>query len=217
MNDEENEIPPQRLIAVANALKKYYVEEKRVKSPGYTALHRKHDSREYWNKVARQCITLNADPATYMKAAFLKCTQETGPFPTSLGGPAAAYWYKSYINTIGKKVEDKKPGESLGEAVERQELSDKIKQLRLTLKRINGSWLPIPANVEWLLRYSSPVEPYLRVLLCYPVEEVRIRYGVEAHQFLAERPQLIHAAKKLGFPIDEILLWLNQNQQAPTH
>lgn len=218
MIDEEDDIPVQRLIAVANALKVCYVNEKRQKTAGnFTQISRRYDKAEYWQKVARQCINLNADPVTYMKAAFVKCTQETGPFPTSLGGPAAAYWYRSYINTVGKKVEEKRPGESLGDAVERQELSDKIKQLRSTLKRMNGTWLPNPVNVEWLLRYSSPVESHIRILMCYPLEEARNRYGPEAEKYLLTNPQVVNAAKKLGYPIDDILLWLNKNPPAQTH
>lgn len=210
--EDESDIPKSRLRAVASVLKIAYEREKRLRiGSAKFYFSKKHDKSEHWNKVAANCIRLNADPDTYMRAAFTKCTMQFGPYPNALAGVAATGWYNSYVRSIGTKAEDiRQPHENLVDAVERKELSDAIKSIRSTLKNMNGSWLPTEVNVEWLLRYSSPVPDYLRALLCYPVEEVRIRYGESAHAYFVARPQLIHAAKKLGYPIDDILVWLSQ-------
>jgi hypothetical protein len=209
----EEELTEGHLKALGKALKKAYIIEKNQRIGGKRPykFSEKHDRTEHWRKIAMQCLELNADPITYMRAAFIKCTMPDGPFVNSLGGPAAKHWYVSYIRSIASHgAMDKKDNENVVDAVERNELSAQLIETRKTIERLFGTWELNEKSVEWLLRYSNPVQVHLRVLLCYPVEEVKVRYGPEAYAYFAERPQLINAAKKLGFPIDDMLLWLSQ-------
>lgn len=209
----ETEISDGHVRALSKALKQAYINEKtqRIGNKRPYKFSPKHDKDAHWKKIAVQCLELNADPITYMRAAFIKCTMPDGPFVNSLGGAAAEAWYRNYVRTIGSKADDiRQPNETIVDAVERKELSTHIKEIRATLEKVNGTWEPNEKNVEWLLRYSNPVPVHIRALLCYPVEETRIRYGKEAHDYFAARPQLINAAKKLGFPMYDILIWLNQ-------
>lgn len=212
----EDELTEGHIRALCKALKKAYIVEKNQRIGGKRPykFSEKHDRAEHWKKIAMQCLELNADPVTYMRAAFIKCTMPDGPFVNSLGGPAAEKWYASYVRSIGSKIShDKKDNENIVDAVERKELSDQIVEMRKTVERIFGTWELNENSVEWLLRYSNPVPVHLRVLLCYPVEDVKDRFGQEAYTYFVERPQLINAARKLGFPIDDMLLWLSQPKQ----
>ena len=209
--DETEEIDEGRLIAVGNVLRATFIAEKCELLGRKWRMSNWHDRRDHWRNVARQCILLNADPQTYVRAAFVKCNMQAGPFASMLSGKTAASWYRSYVSGPGSKGYDiQKDNEPLVNAVYRKELSDALKAQRQTLKNMNGTWLPNEANVEWLLRYSSPVPLHIRTLICYPAPLLRERYGNSAYSYFAKHPHIVHAAKQLGFPMDDILLWLSQ-------
>lgn len=208
-----------RAQAVAKALKKYYIAEKNRILPDTYKFAKRHDKFANWKSAAIQCIKIGADPATYIRAAFALSGLKTGPYPNSLGGPAALNWYRKYTRSIvtdnllsEEAIEqiNKRPSELI-QYVDTETLAEEIKQLRRTLLRLTGTWETCEETLKYLNKFSFPLAPYLRVLLAYPNETTRERFGSEALEFFYQHPNMVLAAKKLNYPMQDIIKWLEKH------
>ena len=211
-SNEKSEIDQRFIAPMAASIRKAYIDQKsRMLGGAAVRLGKRHDKQQNWKRAAEQCLKLKADPESYVRACFMFCNMSTGPFANMLGGSASRGWYDKFQNIIRKdgktKIED---GEKLGEAVDREGLSWQITATREAMVRLSGSYAPTPDNIDWLCRWTTHVEPHVKVLLAYPDERAKERFGEDAYSIFVSSPNVVAAAKKLGYPIEDILVWLTK-------
>lgn len=190
----------------------YILNKERILGEGKGKPSSRFDTPANWRKAAARCLELKADPESFVAASFAYCNLSTGPFANMMGGRAVKSWYASYVSKLGEDPANKtKDGESISEAVIRQEISDKIKDARRTMIRSTGNFLPEGENLDWICAWSNKMDPLIKVLLAYPDERARDRYGGETYEKLTANAAMVSAIRKLGYPIDEMLTWLDSN------
>ncbi len=180
----------------------------------------RHDRPQFYEAAARQCYALKADPSDYVQAAIENCQIRGGPFPNQLGGPAAARWYKEKMRAMGMKSDPVLPKEVLQESgveepKERVYACDIDLQMDLDLaiaKFMNNSGSPDPhhpKNVEVMLDPRKGLQCTALCLLGGWNPDVLTKYGERIYDFFKTHPNYIEAARRLNFPIDETLQWIN--------
>jgi hypothetical protein len=210
-NESTKESLDKRFIApMADSIRKAYIEQKSHMLGGAAGkIGKRHDKAGHWRRAAEQCLRLKADPESYVRACFLFCNMSTGPFANMLGGSAAKMWYEKFQHLISKDGKTKKQdGENVSQAVDREGLAWQITAAREAMVRLSGSCAPIPINIDWVCRWSTQVEPHVKILLAYPDDRARERFGKDAYAILISSPNVVAAAEKLGYPIEDILVWL---------
>lgn len=216
---------PRHIEALARELKKEFILAKRRRLGKVYKPSKRHDRFDYWRRAAEQCYELSAKPQDYVAAAFEQCKMSTGPFPNAMFGPAARGWWRSYVNIRPalKAVRDmeKEAGvkclDSNFPSGQELELGRDIQQIRELLVESCGTWKLTEATLQKLRSRAFPIEPWARVLLTWTSSggdpEVGARYGVETLEFLHARPNVLNAARILGFPMNDILQWLQSNNE----
>jgi len=208
MNDD-------RLDAVAREIRNHYIEKKRsLYNDTYKV---KAGDFIHWQKAARVCEELNASPELFVDAAFSQCRNTLGPFPNAMYGPACRNWYKEY--TASRKayrqakdeaeLEGRDPmfdAESDSNVVD---LKYEIDFVERSLLRLTGTKKINAVTIEYINSLTTGYPAHVRVLLGYRNDKVKSFFGKTALEFYNTRPQMYRAAQTLGYPIREILLWLN--------
>ena len=209
---ESTEEPDMKFVrAVAQLIRTNYIKQKtQLIGPSYK-LSGRHDTAGIWQKAAKQCLDLQAEPVEYVKACFLNCRNTNGPFPNQMGGVSSALWYKQYIRRVVDVDVVAQPGENLVEAALRQDMEVKIVEVRKIMKNLHGTFAPTKENLDWLCMRTSRIEPHVRVLLAYPDVRIRKECGCEARNIFLTNPKIFKAAKSLGYPMDIIINWLDSN------
>lgn len=208
----DGEFDERYVTAIAHQIRKYYIEEKQKLLKKKFNPSRRHDKAHIWQNAARNCLKLETDPKTFIRAAFQNCELRSGPFSNNLGGAAARKWYKMFIRKMEEDGVKQQDTETPIESVERQTLEEDILAARRTLKRINNTYLVNNTNLDLLSSSISPIAPHIRFLLAYPhklIIEKDPQGKNAARNFFYTHPGIIKAAKKLGFPMNDILEWLD--------
>jgi len=205
--------------AVAREIRKAYAERKERLIGRPWKPNARHKSFSLWQKAADQALELDAPPETYVHAAFQYCKMTTGPFPNNLGGPAAAGWWKQWLQmnpNFQKELEDLKELGLQSAMLNHQpaivSIKDEMTMLRRILYRMTGDkeW---PLSEKCLEIVRGPVlhmSPWMRLILGYPDEQIRVRYRDEIQEVLSTRPDIIRAMQSLGFDLDNMLEWLKK-------
>lgn len=92
----------QQISQLSQNLRSLFAEFKREQLGTAYRPHPRFRAEELWRKVAENCLFCEADPASFIKAAFVFCTVFGGPFPTQLTSTAAQGWYHRYRDLYGK-------------------------------------------------------------------------------------------------------------------
>jgi hypothetical protein len=208
---EHEQVDETRVPAIASLIRRKFIEEKKILTGrSIIKIGHRHDRPHIWKAAALQCMRLKADPATYVRACFKYSKMTTGPFPNNIGGATAAACYKKLMETMSSSALGVKPieNENAAETMDRGDLEYQIKLARKAMYRINGSYDPIPINIDWICSWTSKVDSHVRVLLAYPDTRIRERCGEDALHIFTSCPNIYAAAKKLGYPIEDIIRWL---------
>lgn len=206
-----------QIDAIAREIKRHYMEHKNALYGGKFTLHSKYDF-VYWQRAAESCIEVEATPAAYVDAAFRGCTLSTGPYPNAMAGPAAKSWY----NSQRSKAQDRAKTQSINhgrDAMFDENNSPHVISLRTDIDLVNTSLLRLTGTseinsktIEYVNSFTTSFPSYVRVLLGHGNAKVKRFFGEEALHFYNLHPGTLRAAELLGYPIRDILLWLN----APT-
>lgn len=205
MSDSKNEA---YLSAVGGRIRELYIDEKSRLAGKRITVGRRQDTRTIWDKAAERCLSLKASPEAFVRACFQQCRTSVGPFPNMLGSAQAAKWFRQWASLYREDHKDE--GETETETMDRQTLSASIQSAREAMVRLHGSYMPIPDNLAWLANYGTSVPATARILLGYPDDEIRKRHGADAFDAFARNPNLVVAAKRMGYPMDDILEWLQE-------
>lgn len=151
---------------------------------------RKHD---IWLAAAEKCISLKASPDMFVRAAFDQNTVPGGPYPTSLAGQAIVKWYSNFCKSIGAEG---KAGNEIAQSeivlYVRHALRCAITQRRVT---------PHEYILNPIFIGPEVLPAYARVFL-YPTVQMLEKWGRSATEELNSDPQLLEAAKALGYKLD---------------
>lgn len=209
---EGPELDQRFVAAMAAKIRREYIEQKgRIFGNNAGRIGKRHDKQSNWKRAAEQCLRLKADPESYVRACFMFCEMSTGPFANMLGGAAAKTWYNKFQNLITKDGTKKGDAdESVGQAVDREGLSRQITSAREAMVRLTGTYAPIPENIDWICRWTTQIQPHVKVLLAYPDARAIERFGAEALEIFLGNPNVVASARKLGYPIDDVLLCLTK-------
>ena len=208
MNDD-------RLDAVAREIRNHYIERKR---PLYNNTYKLGAvDFTHWQKAARLCEELNASPEVFVDAAFSQCKSSLGPFPNAMYGPACRNWYRAYTDTRTAYRQAKDAAELAGRAPMFDAESDsnvvdlkyEIDFVERSLLRLTGTKKINAVTIEYVNSLTTSYPAHVRVLLGYGNDKVKLFFGEAALEIYNTRPQMYRAAQTLGYPIKEILLWLN--------
>lgn len=206
-----------RVDAVAREIRKYYLERKQVLFKNKFKMHEKHSEFFHWQRAAEVCIELNATPEVYVDAAFSYCRLATGPYPNAMYGPAAKKWYTSYSNGREDLAQSRQKSEEQGRDFMFDEENDvgvlnlkaDIEYVNRSLLRLLGSSDITETALEYLASLMVSYPPHVRVLLAPGHEKVKKFFGRFALEYYMKNPRAHRAAETLGYPIRDILLWLN--------
>lgn len=208
-HSKEIKIDDRFIVAMAARIRREYIDQKaRILGNRSGGVGKRHDKQSNWKRAAEQCLKLKADPESYVRACFMFCEMSTGPFANMLGGAAAKGWYNKFQNTISQSKREE--GETVSQAADREGLSRQITTAREAMVRLSGHYNPTPENIDWVCRWTTQVEPHVKVLLAYPDPRVIERFGAEALEIFLSSPNVVASAKKLGYPVEEILACLTQ-------
>jgi hypothetical protein len=58
--------------------------------------HARFRNPQIWRAAAELCASVQADPFSFVRAAFLYCSIPGGPFPQNMATKAAVRWYEEY-------------------------------------------------------------------------------------------------------------------------
>jgi hypothetical protein len=208
MNDD-------RLDAVAREIRNNYIEKKRsLYNDTYKV---KAGDFVHWQKAALVCEELNASPELFVDAAFSQCRNTLGPFPNAMYGPACRNWYKEYTASRKAYRQAKDEAELAGRDPMFDAESDsnvvdlkyEIDFVERSLLRLTGTKKINDVTIEYVNSLTTSYPAHVRVLLGYRNDKVKLFFGKTALEFYNTRPQMYRAAQTLGYPIREILLWLN--------
>ena len=210
-----------RVDAVAREIRRYYLERKNSLYHNKFKLSPKQAEFVHWQRAALVCLELNAVPEVYVDAAFAHCKMSTGPFPNNMYGVAARSWYSEYM--VGRKKLQEAQNKALKAGIDPayDENSDtSVVTLRGDIDFVHRSLTRLKGNSKIddkaMLYIESLMVSYpshVRVLLGYKNEKIKNIFGREAYQYYMQNPSMYYAAETLGFPIKEIIAWLN----APKH
>jgi hypothetical protein len=206
-----------RVDAVAREIRKYYLERKQVLFKQKFKLSEKHSDFFHWQRAAEVCIELNATPEVYVDAAFSYCQMPTGPYPNAMYGVAARKWYAAYNNGRTDLLQSRQKSEEAGRDFMFDEENDvsvlnlkaDIEYVNRSLLRLLGSSAITDSAIEYLASIMASYPPHVRVLLAPGNEKVKKFFGKYALEYYMKNPRAHRAAEILGYPIRDILLWLN--------
>jgi hypothetical protein len=208
MNDD-------RLDAVAREIRNHYIEKKRsLYNDTYKV---KAGDFIHWQKAALVCEELNASPELFVDAAFSQCRNTLGPFPNAMYGPACRKWYVEYTASRKAYRQAKDAAELSGRDPMFDAASDsnvvdlkyEIDFVERSLTRLTGTKKINAVTIEYLNSLTTSYPPHVRVLLGYGNDKIKLFFGKDALDFYNTRPHMYRAAQTLGYPIKDILLWLN--------
>lgn len=208
---------PDQLDAIAREIRRYYLERKNSLYENTFKLTGKNAEFIHWQRAAQLCVELNATPEVFVDAAFSQCRNTFGPFPNAMYGPACRKWYREY--TAARKTYNKAKEEA--EQAGRDPMFDaendsylidlkyEIDFVERSLLRLTGTKKINPVTIEYVNSLTTGYPAHVRVLLGYGNDKVKQFFGKDALEFYNKRPHMYRAAETLGYPIREILLWLN--------
>lgn len=202
MNDYNDE----SLAPVAGAIREKFMELKEEQL-GKAPRNSSRDKPSNWQKAAKLCLDLKAEPDEFVRSCFDFWPISRGPFPHTLGGKAARLCYSQFISNAKAKNVDVDT-KNITAATRMQDLVHDLNAARKAMVRLNGTPKPIDANLDWLCAKHTKLKPHVRVLLAYPDGRVKAICGEEAYQEFAQSQALRNAVTELGYPLDEILNWL---------
>lgn len=203
-----------QIDAIAREIRKYYIEHKNAMYGGKFTLHSKYDFT-YWQKAAVSCVEVEATPAAYVDAAFRCCTLSTGPYPNAMAGAAAKSWYNSQRSNAQDKARDNSFRHNRDVMFDENNsphvisLRADIDLVNTSLMRLTGTSTINSKTIEYVNSFTTSFPAYVRVLLGHGNEKVKRFFGEEALHFYALHPGTVRAAEILGYPIRDILIWLN--------
>lgn len=209
-----------QIDAVAREIRKYYIERKNAIYQNRFKLVGKNAEFIHWQRAAEVCLELNATPEVFIDAAFANCKNSVGPFPNAMYGPAVRGWYKEYTASRYKYKEAKQNAIDAGHDpvfdVDSNNFADdlrgEINLVRRSLIRLTGTSEINAQTIEYIRSLATSFPAHIRVLIGYKDAEIKSLFGKEAYEFYTNKPYYFRAAESLGFPIRDILLWLNAPQ-----
>ncbi len=212
---------PDQVDAIAREIRKYYLERKSLLFGGSFRLTGRNAEFAHWQRAAEICIGLEATPETYVDAAFAYCRLSTGPYPNTMYGPCAKSWYLTYIKTRDgiKHAQDRAnaagrdPRFDPAASPHLDSLKSEIQFVKHSLIRLTGTSEVNEVTIEYINSFTTSYPAHVRALMGYKNEKVKKFFGSEAYDNFVNSPGLQRAAESLGYPVREILLWLN----APPH
>lgn len=212
------------LTHLARAIRMIFFEEKAIamRKSKYKPQAR-HDQMKFFLAAAEKCRQLKADPRDYVQAAINYCRVAGGPFCNQLGGTAAEGWYRASLLAKGidpttvkrlteaRKQDDPAPVDLIYACDADLQMDLEI---GLTLIKLNtGSEdCTTPEALKLLLDDMFEMSIQARGLLCQQNQAVLTRFGTSIYNFYATQPNYMEAARRLHYPIDEILAWIRQHQ-----
>lgn len=197
------------LKAVARTLRSSYIKAKsKVLGRTYRPSQR-HDRPEYWQNAAELCLTMNAAPEDFIKAAFLGCSMKAGPFANMLFGKAARRWYEEYrFSIVGdEESETREEPTPLADELFRQE----VLTTRKMMFHAGGTYSVNDRNIIMLRLPGMPFSPVVRVLVTWPDARIMADYGAQAVDFFKRNPHCVSVARELRLPVDGLLKWGEEN------
>ena len=210
-----------RVDAVAREIRRYYLERKNSIYNNKFKLSPKHSEFVHWQRAAVVCMELNAVPEVFVDAAFKYCNITTGPFPNAMYGQCARKWYAAYMAGRKDLVQAHETAKCLGLDPSSDPNSDMhvvtlrndIDFVKRSLYRLKGNDRIDNTAMLYIESLMVSYPPHVRVLFGFKNEKIKNFFGKEAYQYYMQNPGMFYAAETLGFPIKEIISWLN----APTH
>lgn len=213
---------PDQVDAIAREIRRYYLERKNASFGNAFRLTGHNANFSHWQKAAEVCIDLDATPETYVDAAFAYCRMSTGPYPNAMYGNSARAWYKMHTAGRSKTVSTQEKARSDGGAAAQRlncdpaldALNGAIGFIKESLIRLTGTDEINETTLKYIGSMATGYAPFARVLLAYPSRDKTVKefFGPEAYDAYVMNQSLYRAAEKLGYPIREILLWLNAPQ-----
>lgn len=203
--------------AVAREIRKYFLERKNSSLSNKFVLKGNNAEFVHWQRAAELCIELNATPEVFVDAAFAHCRNSLGPFPNAMYGSACRGWYAQYTaSRHGYKKAKKEAEESGQDAMFGDAANEHVYNLKYdidltlrSLKRLSGTSDINDITIEYLNSLTTGYPAYVRVLLGFRNEKIKLLFGEEAYNFYISHPQMYRAAESLGYPIKNILTWLS--------
>lgn len=217
LSGHNTEMNQDTIDALGREIRKYYLERKASLYDGQFRLKGDNAEFKHWQKAAVLCLELNATPEVFVDAAFAHCRLQTGPFPNSMYGIACRGWYKSYIaGRATLRASQKQVLDTGGDLISSTEANAHVDALRYDINlvltsifRLTGTKEINSQTIEYVSSFTTSYPAYVRVLLGYRDEQVKTLFGAEALKFYNNKPFYSRAAETLGYPIRDILLWLN--------
>ena len=206
-----------QLDAIAREIRRYYIERKSALYNKTFKLTGNNAEFIHWQKAAAVCVELNATPEVFVDAAFSNCRSTLGPFPNAMYGAACRSWYRDYSSSRKTYNQAKQKAEQDGKDVMFDAETDtytidlkyEIELVERSLTRLTGTKKINAVTIEYVNSLTTSYPAHVRVLLGYKNDKVKLFFGRDALEFYNTRPHMYRAAQTLGYPIKDILLWLN--------
>lgn len=208
---------PDQLDAIAREIRRYYLERKSALYENTFKLSGKNAEFVHWQRAAELCVELNTTPEVFVDAAFSNCRSSLGPFPNAMYGTACRGWYRDY--TASRRTYDKAKQKADMEGKDSMfdsetdsyliDLKYEIDLVNRSLIRLTGTKEINSVTIEYINSLTTSYAAHVRVLLGYGNDKVKQFFGKTALDFYNTRPHFYRAAQTLGYPIRDILLWLN--------
>lgn len=207
----------EQLDAVAREIRRYYIERKSSLMGNNFKLSGKNAEFIHWQRAAALCVELNATPEVFVDAAFDQCANSLGPFPNAMYGTCCRAWYRGYMSSRKTYAKARQDAVNAGrDPYFDEEIDNSVDDLKYmidlverSLIRLTGTKEINATTIEYINSLTTSYPVHVRVLLGYGNDKVRKFFGAEALDFYNRRPHMYRAALTLGYPIKEILSWLN--------
>lgn len=206
-----------QLDAIAREIRRYYIERKSALYHKTFKLAGNQAEFIHWQKAAAVCLELHATPEVFVDAAFSNCRSSLGPFPNAMYGSACRGWYREYMASRKTYTQAKQQAELEGKDTMFDATTDtytidlkyEIELVERSLTRLTGTKKINAITIEYINSLTTSYPAHVRVLLGYNNDKVKLFFGADALEFYNARPHMYRAAQTLGYPIKDILLWLN--------
>jgi hypothetical protein len=206
-----------QLDAIAREIRRYYLERKNSLYNKTFKLTGSNAEFIHWQKAAAVCVELNATPEVFVDAAFSNCRSTFGPFPNAMYGSACRGWYREYSSSRKNYNQAKQQAAQDGKDAMFDadtdtytlDLKYEIELAERSLIRLTGTKKINDITIEYINSLTTSYPAHVRVLLGYKNDKVKLFFGPAALEFYNTRPHMYRAAQNLGYPIKDILLWLN--------
>lgn len=206
-----------QIDAVANVLRTSFLQRKNKYFKSKYNLPGQYNLHAFWLKVAERCIAANADPDDFVEASFQYSTMSSGPYPNMMNSDAAVSAYKKHTAGRNDIIKARAASTDAGRdhlfdpntSVHVLNMRADIAYVTNSLIRLTGTAEVNDVTIEYINSYTTSYPPYVRVLLGFRNPKVKLFFGEEANRFYLNHPGMVTAAETLGYPIRDILLWLN--------